>query len=208
MRITHGKSKTKIYKIWRAIKARCYYEKDTRYSNYGGRGITMYEEWVYSFEKFYEYIGDSPGNRYSIDRIDNNGNYEPNNIRWATDNEQSNNRRNNRYIEYEGVTKTLSQWAKEFSINSRTLYDRLRRGWDIERAFNCGIKQDIRFKTTKVNQIDKNNGNILNTFKSLKEAETKTKVKAKSISMVINGNLKTSGGYIWKKAGMVQQSRL
>lgn len=208
MRVTHGKSKTKIYNIWRSIKARCYYKKDTRYNDYGGRGITMYEEWIYSFEKFYEYIGDSPGKRYSIDRINNDGNYEPNNIRWATDIEQSNNRRNNRYIEYNGIIKTLSQWAKEFAINPRTLYDRLSRGWDIERAFNCGIKQNIRLKTTEINQIDKNNGDILNTFKSLKEAELITKIKAKNISMTINGNSKTSGGYIWVKAGMVQQSRL
>jgi hypothetical protein len=90
---THGLSKTKEFKIWLAMKDRCFREKNPRYKSYGGRGITVCERWL-KFENFIKDMGSKPKNK-SLDRKNNNGNYEPSNCRWATSKQQANNRRNN-----------------------------------------------------------------------------------------------------------------
>lgn len=95
--ITHGKSHTSLYATWANMKDRCYNFRCHAYKGYGGRGIKIAPEWIRSFVTFYEYVrrvlGSRPSSRYSLDRIDNNGNYEPGNIRWATQLEQNQNRR-------------------------------------------------------------------------------------------------------------------
>lgn len=89
--ITHGKTNTPEYIIWSAMKQRCLYEKGHKWVNYGGRGITICERWL-CFSNFYEDMGPRPSNKHSLDRINNDGNYEPSNCRWATNTEQCNNR--------------------------------------------------------------------------------------------------------------------
>ncbi len=91
--VTHGKSKTKVYNCWNGMRARCSNENAPNYSFYGGRGISVCPEWRDSFEAFYACIGDPPTKHHSIDRINNDGNYEPSNCRWATKKEQNKNRR-------------------------------------------------------------------------------------------------------------------
>jgi len=125
---THGLTRTKVYRTWCHMKERCLNPNTYNYADYGGRGITMAEEWM-SFEAFYRDMGEPPSSKHSIDRIDNDGNYEPSNCRWADISVQSNNRRNNVYIEWNGRRQTVDQWAREMGIRSHTLNTRLRKGW-------------------------------------------------------------------------------
>lgn len=134
-RTTHGKSKTRLHKEWRGMKQRCYNENNDSYEYYGGRGITVCKEWKDNFQAFYDWsIANGYTDRLSIDRIDNDKGYSPDNCRWATNKEQSNNRRTNIQIEYKGEIKTLKQWAEEKGICEKTLKHRIESGWDIEKA--------------------------------------------------------------------------
>lgn len=139
-RITkHSLCKNDIYKIHEGIIQRCLNPNKTEYKNYGGRGIKVCERWKNSVAAFYEDMGDRPTPKHSIDRINVNGDYEPSNCRWATREEQQNNRRNNVNITFNGKTQTLTQWAKELSIAKSTLAYRVK-NWSIQKAFSEKIK--------------------------------------------------------------------
>ena len=133
--ITHNKSNTKLYAIWCSIKQRCFYKKSSNYKNYGGRGISICDEWKENFKTFYDWsINNGYKEGLSIDRIDVNGNYCPENCRWATITEQANNKRNNIQIEFNGVKKTISYWAKETGLSRETIYKRIYKGWNTKDA--------------------------------------------------------------------------
>lgn len=139
---THGERangiRTKEVACWQSMKGRCYNPNDKSYENYGKRGIVVCDRWLDSFENFLEDMGRCP-NGMSLDRIDNNGNYEPGNVKWRTFKEQNNNTRGNKLIVYNGETKTIAEWADYLGIKSSTLYERLKR-WDIERSFTTPVK--------------------------------------------------------------------
>ena len=117
------------------MKARCYYKTTAPYANYGGRGITVCDEWRESFTAFRDWaFGNGYVEGLSLDRIDPNGNYEPSNCRWVTLKDQGNNRRNNRRIEYNGETHTISEWGEIVGIARHVLYHRLDRGWSVQKA--------------------------------------------------------------------------
>ena len=112
----HGMHGTKIYRTWNRIKGRCLDQNNNRYRNYGGRGIMICDEWL-DFRKFYNYVSklehfNEEG--YTLDRINNDGNYCPDNVRWATAKEQAHNKRNNIIVEYNGIPMTLTE-ASELS---------------------------------------------------------------------------------------------
>lgn len=132
---THGGRKTRLYNIWAHVKERCLNPNSISYQNYGGRGICVCEEWRESFGAFYKWAMEN-GYRddLTIDRIDNDGNYCPENCRWATKEEQVLNRRNNVYLEFNGERKTVSEWAAEMNVSPKYLYDRIKSGWSAERA--------------------------------------------------------------------------
>lgn len=136
MNYSHGKTGTKIYYTYNNMINRCYRETTPNYYNYGGRGITVCEEWKNDFEVFYEWaINNGYSEKLTLDRIDVNGNYEPSNCRWVTMECQENNRSNNHLITYNGETKTIAEWSKERNIKYATLERRINAyKWDIQRA--------------------------------------------------------------------------
>lgn len=134
----HNKSNTRLHLIWCNMKARCYNKNDKYYQDYGGRGIAVCDEWKDDFMSFYNW---STANGYAdnltIDRIDVNGNYEPNNCRWATIKQQNRNKRDTKYVTYKGVTKPLIEWCEILRVEYHKTYNRIYNlDWEIERAFN------------------------------------------------------------------------
>lgn len=122
----NGKSGTRIMKIFYGMKKRCYNTNSSAYKNYGGRGIKICDEWLNNTQNFYDWaIKNGYKDNLSIDRIDVNGNYEPNNCRWANKKVQANNTRLNHLITYNGETKNITQWAKELNISPKILNDRI-----------------------------------------------------------------------------------
>lgn len=124
----HGLYNTRLNRIWNSMKKRCYLKTHKAYKNYGGRGIKVCDEWLDKENGFINFYHWAMSNGYkedlTIDRIDTNGNYEPNNCRWATREEQQNNKRNNHYLEYGGEIHTLAEWSKKNKINYNTLLSR------------------------------------------------------------------------------------
>lgn len=137
-----GYSKTRIYRIWRDIKYRTTHNCEWVNHNYSEKGIKMCAEWESNSLAFYEWAikaGYSDG--LSIDRIDNNGDYTPENCRWVDQKTQCRNKSTNRLITYNGETRPFCEWAEVLGINYATLYRRIfRLGWDIERAFTTQVK--------------------------------------------------------------------
>ena len=121
---THGLSKTKEYRAWKAMRARCCDSGNISYVNYGGRGVKVCEAWN-SFESFFADMGKKPSDQHSLDRIDNNGNYEPGNVRWASRKEQIVNRRNALLVSYSGKSLSLDDWSKITGVRAATLWWRL-----------------------------------------------------------------------------------
>lgn len=134
-RVRHGMYGTRIYGIWAAMKARCGNPNYTEYELYGGRGVKVCEEWI-DFMNFHEWAKISGySDDLSIDRINNDGNYEPSNCKWSTPKEQANNRRSNRMISYKGKTMNLKEWASALGMGYRSLHKRINKGWSVEEAF-------------------------------------------------------------------------
>lgn len=129
---THGATKTPEFKAWTGMRNRCYYPGQDSFEHYGGRGIRVCERWRSSFENFLVDMGPKPTPKHSLDRINPDGDYEPDNCRWATTFQQANNKSSNRPIEYQGRTQTVAQWARDFNLDPRTVLSRLRRGWSVE----------------------------------------------------------------------------
>lgn len=135
---THGLRKTRIYNIWYDIKRRCYNKKNKSYSNYGGRGISVCDEWLNDFMNFYNWAMENGyTDDLTIDRIDVNGNYEPSNCCWVTKAQQSLNRRSNVLFTYNGETMCISEWCKKLNLNPKKIRSRINNcGWSIEESLD------------------------------------------------------------------------
>jgi hypothetical protein len=119
------------------MKTRCYNPASDAYDRYGGRGIKVCEDWKNSFVSFFDWaMSNGYADNLTLDRINNDGNYSPDNCRWSTKQEQNNNRRCNRMITYNGKTQNVAQWARELGIKRVTLQNRLNRGWSVEKALS------------------------------------------------------------------------
>lgn len=146
----HGGYNTRIYSIWNGMRFRCYNKISEAYENYGGRGITMCKEWLEDFLVFKEWaLNNNYSDKLSIERIDVNGNYCPENCKWIPLKEQSRNKRNNIWITLNGVTKIMKEWALEKGLCHKRVSARLKAGWTPEEALEvipklnkyCGIKK-------------------------------------------------------------------
>ena len=150
-RTTHNRSQTREYRIWAAMITRCTNDRQNHWHLYGGRGISVCERWLNSFESFLEDMGDAPTDRHSIDRFpDKNGNYEKNNCRWATDKEQALNRRGNIRFTFYGKEMSLQEWAAISQVRTGTIIARLRLGWPEKEAVWTPAKRGHHFKGTRV----------------------------------------------------------
>lgn len=133
-----------IYKKFHQMKKRCYSPKCKAYKNYGGRGIDIYPEWLNDYRTFIEW---SLNNGYqkglSIDRIDNNKGYSPENCRWVNNLTQQNNKRNNHYLEFEGEKHTIAEWSRIKNIPAPTISDRLRRKYTIDKVLNPNYTRKV-----------------------------------------------------------------
>ena len=139
---THGQSRgSKVYGIWKSMRQRCSNEKNQAYERYGGRGIFVCERW-HDFSNFFADMGNPPDGK-TLERIDNNNGYSPENCKWATMAEQALNTRSNNWIIIDGIKKTLSQWSLASGISRLTIYARLKYGWDYKKAVFHPLRKDI-----------------------------------------------------------------
>lgn len=128
--LTHGKHNTKEYHSWRSMKKRCYLKTHPAYNHYGGRGIAVQKSWINSFKRFFKDMGLAPDKGSSLDRIDNNKGYSAKNCRWATKEQQGNNKRNN--IVIEGVS--LHKYCRDNNLNFSRIHKRINKGWNLQQA--------------------------------------------------------------------------
>jgi hypothetical protein len=136
MKKTHGLTRTHpLYRVWAGMKGRCNNLNHADYSLYGGRGIQLCSRWN-DFTLFFEDVIDTYKKGLTLDRVDNKGNYTPENCKWATLSEQANNRRTNVVLSYEGVSYTVTQLARKIGVTPQLLYDRKRLGWSVNEMIN------------------------------------------------------------------------
>jgi hypothetical protein len=134
----HGLSYTRTHAIWAAMKSRCTNKNQKCYPRYGGRGVSVCERWQ-SFDMFYADMGTVPEG-HSLDRIDTNGNYEPGNCRWATKYTQANNTRTNRFLSFNGETRTIAEWERHLGLPANCIGNRIRKHkWTVERALTTPL---------------------------------------------------------------------
>lgn len=150
---THRMSKTRIYREWSSIKTRCCYKTSERYKDYAPRGIQMCKEWEQSFEAFRDWAyANGYADNLSIERINNDKGYQPDNCKWIPLNEQANNRRTSYAFTKDGVTKNLAEWCKDYGVNYQLAHNRIHKlGWDFERAMTtpCDVnKRNKKYRGT------------------------------------------------------------
>lgn len=139
---TFGFSHTRIDNIYKTIIQRCYYPSSNRYSNYGAKGIVMCDEWKYDKKKFFEWaFANGYAENLTIDRIDPDGNYCPENCRWVDYTTQANNKTNNHRETINGETHTIAEWSRISGLNPSLVFNRLKRGWSPERAIFTPVKK-------------------------------------------------------------------
>jgi len=135
---THGMNKSPENRAWQAMKGRCCDKNHAHYKDYGGRGVVVCDEWLgaQGFQNFLNCVGMRPTELHSLDRIDNNGNYEPGNVRWSTAKQQQNNRRSNLWLTFAGERKTHKQWSEITGISVTTITWRIRNGCTPDQALS------------------------------------------------------------------------
>lgn len=137
----HGMAGSPTWNVWQGIRRRCADPANSGYHKYGGRGIRVCERWLNSFENFLADMGERPPGM-TIDRIDNNGHYEPGNCRWASPKDQARNRRSNRIIAFRGESRPLAYWVEQSGLPYSLVHTRLRSGWPLEAALTTELHRN------------------------------------------------------------------
>lgn len=139
----HGFNNTRLYTIFRGILKRCYVKTNKAYKNYGGRGITVCDEWLLDRSKFFQWaVSNGYNENLTIERIDNSRGYSPDNCKWITNTEQQSNKRSNHLVTYKGETHTVTEWERMLGMNHNTLLSRLSKyHWSVEKAIETPVKQ-------------------------------------------------------------------
>lgn len=200
MRITHGMTNTRLYHIWANMIQRCTNPNKPDYKYYGGRGITICDEWISSFQKFAEWAKDNNyDDTLTIDRINVNKGYYPDNCKWATKKEQANNTRTNCNITVNGITKTASEWSIETGESASVISERIRKGYKPEDAIK---KHDFR----KENLGNQNLVAVVNItkkewFPSIKIASEYYHVNSGNISHACKNHNHKAANCFWMKYG-------
>lgn len=207
----HHLCDTRLYSIWIDMKQRCSNPNSKAYKNYGGRGIKVCNEWRDNFINFYNWATSNGYNdKLEIDRINNDDDYSPNNCKWITHQEQQLNKRNNKMITYNGITKPLKSWTDELGIDYHKTLCRLWIGWSIEDAFNSTSEEHFqkycanRHQMKPVVQYDLHM-NIVGEYQSIKEASEATGINYNGISQCCRGEICKSHGFIWRFKSNVKE---
>jgi hypothetical protein len=137
---SHGMSRTRFYRIWWKMKERCTDQTSTNYHKYGAKGVTICERWL-DFNNFYEDMYSTYTDELTLDRIENEKGYTPENCRWATYKEQNRNKTDNTVVEYKGETLTLAEIVEKYNLKKNTFFGRLRLGWSLERAIEDKVRK-------------------------------------------------------------------
>lgn len=198
--LIHGESRTRLYRIWKRMRQRCSNPKDPAFCNYGGRGISVCEEWNESYHAFRDWaLANGYRDDLTIDRKDNNGPYSPENCRWATKVVQANNTRANHLFEVNGEVHTLAEWSKILGIHHTSLLCRLKRGWSIEETFSkpLEIGTDAAHKEKSKPVVCVETGQ---TFPSASKASMYLGLGRSAVSVCLSGRNATAGGYHWRYA--------
>ena len=192
----HKKTGTRIYNIYREMKTRCYNKNDYHYKWYGEKGIKICDEWLNSFISFYNWsIENGYKDDLTIDRIDNNKNYEPNNCRWVSHKIQCQNRKSNVFITINGETKILTEWSRISGIDRKAKERKLKKGYTGEKLLQQ-VKAPCKLKIIQKNL----NGNIIKIWDSLNQINLEKGYSKTSIANVCKNkkNYKTAYGYKWE----------
>lgn len=188
----HGKSNTRLFLTWENMRRRCYDKNNKSYYRYGGRGIKVCDEWNENFSVFYEWAMESGyQDNLTIDRIDNNKDYDPSNCRWADVKTQCRNRSSNVRITINGVTKIMSEWCEEIGIDRDLVSSRMKSGWDADKALFTPV-----IKPYRVVRISKDGSE--QEYSSIGEASKQNGLGTAAIRAVCIGRNKTCGGYKWR----------
>lgn len=177
----------KLATTWANTIERCYNPDAQSYYWYGARGIQMCERWQQDVAAFIKDMGPPPTLNHSVERINNDGNYEPSNCRWATAEEQNNNTRRTKLITYNGKTQSLRDWAKEYDLEPRGLSERLRRGWDMEKSLTTpgrvSFDQGQAEKKAKTDAIWKAKGKLYQAHSKQKRGQKLSKAEKEIIKL-------------------------
>lgn len=194
--VKHGQTGSRLYQIYQHMKERCYKQDNKSYHRYGGRNITICEEWLgdNGFQHFFDWaIANGYNDTLTIDRIDNDGNYEPSNCRWATREQQMNNVSYNVRLTYNGETHTIAEWSKITGIDQDTIQSR-------NKYHDMSIEEVLFKEPTCKKRVEVfRNGTSVGIFDSQKEAAEFTKTHPSAISQCLSGKTRTANGYTFER---------